>query len=240
MSDTPLTGRTALVTGASRGIGLATARALANDGARVALVARTVQALREHANAIGAGALALPCDLLDGDETESMIERAVAAFGGAPHILVLNAGIFSLGKVAELPPAEFSRTIQLNLQAPYALLYSFLPRMRERRDGHVVSIGSTADRAAYPENSAYAAAKFGARALHEVLRVELVGSGVRSSLVSPGPVDTELWDPIDPDRRPGFTPRAKMLHADAVAEAVRWVVTRPGDVNVDELRLTRT
>jgi len=239
VSDTPLAGRTALVTGASRGIGLATARALGAKGARVALVARTGPAVREHAQSIGNGAIALPCDLVDGEELAATIDRALAAFGGAPDILVLNAGIFSLGKIGELSPVDFAQTLALNLGAPYVLLHAFVPLMRARGDGHVVSIGSIADRAAYPENGAYAAAKFGARALHEVLRLELAGSGVRTALVSPGPVDTDLWDAIDPDNRPGFTPRAQMLQADAVGDAVCWVVTRPRDVNIDELRLTR-
>ncbi|MGH7714074.1 MAG: SDR family oxidoreductase, partial [Gemmatimonadaceae bacterium] len=144
------------------------------------------------------------------------------------------------GLVGDLPPAVFAQTLALNLVAPYALLHAFVPRMRARGSGHVVTIGSIADRAAYPENSAYAAAKFGARGLHEVLRTELAGSGVRSSLVSPGPVDTALWDAIDPDHRAGFTPRARMLRAEAVAEAVHWAVTRRVEVNIDELRLTRT
>jgi NADP-dependent 3-hydroxy acid dehydrogenase YdfG len=71
-----------------------------------------------------------------------------------------------------------------------------------------------------------------------VLRAELRGSGVRATLVSPGPVDTELWDPIDPDNRPGFTPRSQMLGAADVAEAIRWVIAAPPAVNVDELRLS--
>ncbi|MGH7696625.1 MAG: SDR family oxidoreductase [Gemmatimonadaceae bacterium] len=235
----PLAGRTALVTGASRGIGLATARSLGKNGARVALVARSADALREHAQSIGNRALALPCDLLDGEQIAKLIDRVLEAFGGAPDILVLNAGVFSLGRIGELSPVGFAQTLALNLGAPYILLHAFVPLMRARGEGHVVSIGSVADRAAYPENGAYAAAKFGARALHEVLRLELAGSGVRASLVSPGAVDTDLWDAIDPDHRPGFTPRSEMLQAEAVADAVHWVVTRPRDVNINELRLTR-
>jgi NADP-dependent 3-hydroxy acid dehydrogenase YdfG len=104
----------------------------------------------------------------------------------------------------------------------------------------VVTIGSIADRVVFPDNGAYAASKFGLRALHEVMRAELRGSGVRATLVSPGPVDTPLWDPIGPDARPGFTPRAAMLAADAVADAILYAVTRPPSVNVDELRLTRS
>ena len=111
--------------------------------------------------------------------------------------------------------------------------------MRARGSGHIVTIGSIADRAIFPENAAYAASKFGVRALHEVLRTELRGSGVRTSLVSPGPVDTALWDEIDPDTRPGFTARANMLRSQDVASAVRYVVSAPASVNVDELRLSR-
>ena len=89
-----------------------------------------------------------------------------------------------------------------------------------------------------PHLAPYAASKFGVRGLHEVLREELRGSGVRATLVSPGPVDTALWDAVDPDNRPGFTPRARMLHPDDVAAAILYAVTAPGRVNVDELRLT--
>jgi NADP-dependent 3-hydroxy acid dehydrogenase YdfG len=119
------------------------------------------------------------------------------------------------------------------------LVRAVLPAMRARGRGHIVTVGSVADRAVYPENAAYAASKHGARALHEVLRLETRGSGVRATLVSPGPVDTPLWDTIDPDHRDGFTPRAQMLSAQAVADAVLYVVTQPPDVNVDELRLSR-
>jgi len=115
---------------------------------------------------------------------------------------------------------------------------TFLPELRER-GGHVVTIGSVADRAVFPGNAAYAASKFGLRALHEVLSAELRGSAVRTTLVSPGPVDTPLWDPVDPDSKPGFTPRAAMLRPEAVAAAVLYAVTAPADVNVDELRLSR-
>jgi NADP-dependent 3-hydroxy acid dehydrogenase YdfG len=112
--------------------------------------------------------------------------------------------------------------------------------MKSERAGHVVTIGSIADRSTFAENSAYAASKFGARAMHEVLRAELKGSGVRATLVSPGPVDTRLWDDLDPDNRPGFTPRSEMLSPDAVAQAVEFVLRRPADVNIDELRLSHS
>jgi NADP-dependent 3-hydroxy acid dehydrogenase YdfG len=92
----------------------------------------------------------------------------------------------------------------------------------------------------FPGNAAYAASKHGLRALHEVVRAELRGSGVRATLVSPGPVDTELWNAIDTESSGGFTPRSQMLDADAVADAVHYALVAPASMNVDELRLSRS
>ena len=236
----PLSGRAAIVTGASRGIGLATARVLAAAGARVVMLARTERDLRARAAEIGADAFPIACDVTDTTAVDVAATEARHRLGGSPDILVNNAGAFTLATVDAMPPAEFERTIAVNLVAPFHLLRAFLPGMRERGTGHIVTIGSIADRMTFPENGAYAASKFGLRALHEVMRGELRGTGVRATLVSPGPVDTPLWDPVAPETRPGFTPRAAMLAADAVADAVLFVVTRPAAVNIDELRLSRS
>ena len=234
----PLGGVRAVVTGASRGIGLATARALAALGARVAMLARSSDVLEREAAAIGPHALAVPCDLQDEAAVEAAVAELARQWAGAPDVLVSNAGLFELAPVHGTSAALFRRALEVNLLGPFLLLRAVLPAMRERGRGHVVTIGSIADRSAFPENGAYAASKYGARALHEVLRAELRGTGVRASLVSPGPTDTPLWDAHDPDGRPGFTPRAAMLRPEAVADAVAWVVTRPAAVNVDELRLS--
>jgi NADP-dependent 3-hydroxy acid dehydrogenase YdfG len=226
------------VTGASRGIGAASARLLASAGARVALVSRRADALHALAGEIGAGAVALPCDLTDAAATGRMAAAAIAALGDAPDIVVSNAGIFELAPLAEMSLDVFERTVQTNLVAPFVLLRAFLPRMRERGAGHVVTIGSIADRTVYPENGAYSAAKYGARAMHEVLRAESRGSGVRATLISPGPVDTPLWDDVLAHGAGRQLPtRDVMLDPAAVADAVLYVVTRGAAVNVDELRL---
>lgn len=231
-----LTERVALVTGASRGIGLAIARTLAAAGARVAVLARTRTRLEEVAHDIGA--LPVTCDVADPRSVAAALDRVRSELG-PPSIVVNNAGLFRLATVEETTPDDLRRTIETNLVAPFLLTRAALPAMRAARSGHVVTIGSIADRATFPENAAYAASKFGARAMHQVLREELRGSGIRATLVSPGPTDTPLWDPIAPDDRAGFTPRARMLAAAAVADAVLFAVTRPADVNIDELRLSR-
>lgn len=235
-----LDGRTAVVTGASRGIGLATARALINAGARAILVSRSADALRELAELLGERATPVVCDVTEANAVAAAAQRIQRELGAAPHILVNNAGAFELASVERMDAAAFITTVNANLVAPFLVLRAFLPAMRARGDGHIVTIGSVADRAALPENGAYAASKHGVRALHEVLRLELHGTGVRTTLVSPGPVDTTLWDPVDPDSRPGFTPRSEMLRPEHVADAVLYALTRSPDVNVDELRLSRS
>lgn len=236
----PLDGRWAVVTGASRGIGAETARRLSADGAQVALVARGRGALDAIVRELGTRATAVPCDMSDPQAVQRAVERIGELAGVAPDIIVNNAGSFSIASAHETSVAVFRETLEVNLTAPFALVRAFLPAMLARRSGHLVTIGSIADRAIFPGNAAYAASKHGLRALHEVLRAELLGTGVRASLVSPGPVDTELWDSVDPDNQRGFTPRSRMLSSVDVADAVRWVLTAPSDVNVDELRLSRS
>lgn len=234
-----LDGATVLVTGASRGIGLAAARTLVDAGARTFCLARSADLLARETESLGPLAVPLVCDLGRAADVARVVEAMRALPGGAPDVLVLNAGLFSLAALEATPAETFARTLDVNLVAPYRLLHALVPPMRARGAGHVVTIGSIADRVAFAENVAYAASKFGARAVHEVLREELRGSGVRVSLVSPGPVDTTLWDAIDPDRRSDLTPRARMLRPEAVAAAVRFVVTLPVEINVDEVRLSR-
>jgi NADP-dependent 3-hydroxy acid dehydrogenase YdfG len=234
-----LSGQTALVTGASRGIGRATACALASAGARVFLLARSPAPLAALAAELGNGAAAYPCDVTDATQLAATMAAVLGEAGGAIDILVNNAGVFPLAPVVDTSPASFEHTLAANLAAPFRVLHGVLPGMRAQQRGHVVTIGSVADRRIYGGNGAYSASKFGARALHEVLRQECAGTGVRTTLVSPSATDTPIWDPVDPDNTPGFPPRASMLRAEDVADAVLWAVTRPAHVNVDELRVSR-
>ncbi len=231
-----LADRTAVVTGASRGIGLAIARSLAQQGVRVAMLSRSAG---EAGNA-PPNSMAVRCDVADEESTARAAAAVEASFGGPPDILVNNAGYYTLAAFVRATTEELERSLDTNLTGPFRLTRHFLPGMLARGSGHVVTLGSVADRVVFPENAVYAASKYGLRALHEVLRLETRGTGVRVSLISPGPVDTPLWDPIGPETRPGFPPRTEMLRADAVADAVVYVVTRPPDTNVDELRINRS
>jgi NAD(P)-dependent dehydrogenase (short-subunit alcohol dehydrogenase family) len=230
----PLGGRVAIVTGASRGIGRAVAVALADAGATLTLLARDERRLAPVAAELGARAIT--CDVSNAAD----IERVLATVREPPDILVNNAGLFELARVEETPPEAFEAALAVNLVAPFLLTRAFLPAMRARGHGDIVTIGSIADHAVFPENGAYAASKHGVRALHDVLRTELRGSGVRVTLVSPGPVDTPLWDPIQPDAREGFTPRVGMLSSEAVAAAVLYAVTQPPEVDVELVRLSHS
>jgi NADP-dependent 3-hydroxy acid dehydrogenase YdfG len=232
-----LSDRTAVITGASRGIGLAIAELLADAGARLTLLARDARAL--EANAARLGGAAIRCDLAEADDIERAVSVIIKAIG-APDILVNNAGLFRLDAIDHTAPESFSAALDVNLVAPFRFVRAFLPMMRERGRGDIVTIGSIADHMIFPENAAYGASKHGLRALQEIIRLELRGSGVRATLVSPGPVDTSLWDEMDPDTRAGFTPRALMLSPRAVASAVLYAVTQPPEVDVELVRLSRS
>jgi NADP-dependent 3-hydroxy acid dehydrogenase YdfG len=226
----PLAGRVALVTGASRGIGLAVADELRAAGAHVVRVARSLsdgEADRDTTRR---------ADLRKGVDVERVVTQILAE-RGVPDIVVNNAGVFYVKHLVDTTPEMFAESLAVNLTAPFLVARALLPHMIKRNAGHLVTLGSVSDHVAYSGNAAYAASKFGVRGLHEVMRQEVAGTGVRTTLVSPGPVDTEAWDPVNPDRLPGFTKRADMMRPEDVAEAVLFAVTRPARVDVTEIRL---
>jgi NADP-dependent 3-hydroxy acid dehydrogenase YdfG len=227
---TELAGRVALVTGASRGIGAAVTEALTGAGAFVVGVARTVE---EVSRARFQG---IRCDLTATKEVEALARNVLQAHGPT-DVVVSSAGGFLLRPLAATSVTEFDAQIAVNLRGSFALARAFLPAMHQAGRGCFISVGSVADHTGFPENAAYAASKYGLRGLHETLVAEYRGSGVRMTLVSPGPTDTAVWDPFDPDRREGFPARAAMLRAADVADAILFVATRPAHVHIDWLRL---
>ncbi|MBI1968208.1 MAG: SDR family oxidoreductase [Gemmatimonadetes bacterium] len=233
MSGAPLTGKIALVTGASRGIGLAVADELRAAGAHVVRFARSL------GDASADRQTDVRCDMGVPEEVDRAVSKVVKE-PGIPDIVVNNAGVFFIKRIEETTTAEFAHTIAVNLTGPFLVVRALIPHLRHKGGGHLVTIGSVSDHVGYPGSSAYAASKFGVRGMHEVIKAELAQSGVRTTLISPGPVDTDLWDEVDPDSKPGFTKRKDMLRAEDVAEAVLFAVTRPGRVDVTEMRMLPT
>lgn len=223
-----LEGRVALVTGASRGIGAATAQALGAAGAHVVRVARSLQA--------APGFRDLPADLTDARQVAILADR-LEREAGVPDIVVNSAGGFLLRPLGDTGVADFDAQVAINLRAPFLLARLLLPRLAAAGRGSFITIGSVADHVGFPENAAYAAGKYGLRGLHETLLAEYRGTGIRLTLISPGPTDTGIWDPFDPEHRPGFPARARMLRPADVADAVLFVATRPPGVLIDWLRL---
>ena len=237
---TALRGRSAVVTGASRGIGAAIAAALAGEGVRVVMLARNEVRLRDAARPL-MGSIPLICDVSNPQSVEKAAAQIRKELGGAPDILVNNAGIFGVSVVEETTADFFVETINTNLVGPFLFVRAFLADMKRRKAGHIVTIGSIADRTIFTGNAAYSAAKFGLRAVHEVLRAELRTTGVRTSLISPASTDTEIWNSItvtDPAGKPHST--RPMLSPDDVVAAVMFALAQPERVNIDELRLSHS
>ncbi len=235
---TRLSGRSAVVTGASRGIGAGIAAALAAEGARVVMLARNEARLKEASRSLK-GSIPIAGDVSDPKSVEKVARQISKELGGAPDILVNNAGIFGVSIVEETKVDFFLQTINTNLVGPFLFVRAFLADMKKRGSGHIVTIGSIADRTIFTGNAAYSAAKFGVRAVHEVLRAELRGSGIRASLISPASTDTEIWNSVtvtDPAGKPHST--RPMLSPDDVVAAVIFALTQPERVNIDELRLS--
>jgi NADP-dependent 3-hydroxy acid dehydrogenase YdfG len=204
------------------------------------MMARNEARLKEAAKVVK-GAIPIACDVSDPENVEKAAKQIEKDLGGAPDILVNNAGIFGVSIVEETKPVFFVDTINTNLVAPFLFVRAFLSGMKKRKSGHVVTIGSVADRTIFTGNAAYSAAKFGLRAVHEVLRAELRGSGIRASLISPASTDTEIWNSVtvtDPAGKPHST--RPLLTPDDVAAAVMFALSQPESVNVDELRLSHT
>jgi NADP-dependent 3-hydroxy acid dehydrogenase YdfG len=237
---TNVVGRTAVVTGASRGIGAGIASALASEGVRVVMIARNEGTLKEHAARVK-GSIPISCDISDPASVERASKQVQSELGAAPDILINNAGIFRVAVAEETTAETFVEMINTNLVGPFLFVRAFLGDMKKRRTGHIVTIGSIADRAIYTGNAAYSAAKFGLRAVHEVLRAELRGSGVRTTLISPAATKSEIWNSVtitDPARKPHE--ERPMLSPDDDVRAVMFALAQPPTVNIDELRLSRS
>jgi 3-oxoacyl-[acyl-carrier protein] reductase len=222
--------RVCLITGASRGIGRATALALHEAGWRLSLAARSTDALADLVRETGGEHLANACDVT----AEAAVARVVAATVekfGRLDALVCAAGVGAFAPTVQSTLSDWDAQIAVNLTGTYLACREALKVMLLRRSGHLVTILSVASKVAFPASAAYCASKWGAYGLTRVLAEEVRRGGVRVTAVLPGSTDTAFWDGI------GGPPREDMLSAARVADAVRYALESPPDASVDEIQI---
>ena len=250
MSDR-LEGAVALVTGASSGIGEATARTLASQGAKVGLVARRVERIEKLAKEIAANghtALAIEADVTDQRQAIAAVERTVGDFGRL-DVVVNNAGVMLLGPIHGAPTEEWDRMIDVNIKGLLYTTHAALPHLfaatedSPRKVADVVNISSVAGRVATAGAGVYNLTKHGVGAVSEALRQEASRHGVRVTIIEPGFVETELQGHNRPEVHEKLKERiAKIepLSAHDIADAIEYAVTRPAHVSVNELLIRPT
>src|SRR5688500_4205921 len=225
-------GRIAVITGASAGIGAATASPLAAEGFSVVLGARRLEKAQVVADTCGGKALAL--DVTDAGS----VERFCSAIDAA-DVLVNNAGLASgLGPLAEIEDERLRVMWETNVMGLVRMTRTLLPKLEASGEGHIVNVGSTAAMETYPRGGGYTASKFAVTAITEALRKELLGRPIRVTQVNPGLVETEFSVVrFDGDREKARKPYEglKPLVAEDIADCIAWAVTRPPHVNIDEI-----
>ena len=246
-----LDGTVALVTGASSGIGEATARELAARGAAVSLVARRadrLEALAQELRVGGATALTVTADVTDRAQAEAAVQRTVDELGRL-DVLINNAGVMLLGPIADAPVEEWERMVQINVLGLLYCAKAALPHLLAaaegdpRRSADLVNVSSVAGRLVRLGSGVYNATKHAVGAFSESLRQEVTGRHVRVSLVEPGAVATELVDHNRPEIQEGLHRRfatMERLEAQDVADAIAYIVTRPRHVTINEILIRPT
>lgn len=231
---TDLTRTTILITGASSGIGEATARELAGTGARLFLGARRTDRLARLAEELGANVAWHALDVVDADDFEAFVAAALARFGRV-DALINNAGVMPLAPLAALKRDEWRRMIDVNIHGVLNGMAAVLPGFIKQGSGHVINVASIAAHMVVPAAAVYCATKHAVRAITEGLRLE--HEDIRATLISPGVVDTELGHDItDPALAAGLIEwRQKSLTPDAVARAIRFALEQPAGVDINEV-----
>jgi NADP-dependent 3-hydroxy acid dehydrogenase YdfG len=246
-----LDGTVALITGASSGIGEATAVALTGQGAAVAVAARRKDRLDELVSRIasdGGRALAIEADVTSQEQAVATVERVVSELGRL-DTLVNNAGVMLLGPIMDAPTEEWDRMIALNLQGLLYCSHAAIPHLLSaaqdspRQLADLINISSVAGRVARMGSGVYNMTKWGVGAFSESLRQEVTKRGVRVALVEPGAVDTELTDHLRPEIQEATRQRfddVEKLQAGDIADAIAYIVTRPRRVAVNEMLVRPT
>jgi NADP-dependent 3-hydroxy acid dehydrogenase YdfG len=238
--EVDLSGQVVAITGASSGIGEATALACARSGAAVALAARRadrIQALAERISGEGGRAIALPADVGEESQAQAFVQRAHDELGRL-DVLVNNAGVMLLGPIENAPTEEWREMIHVNVFGVLYCTHAALPLMHAQGSGHIVNISSVAGRFARAGAGVYNLTKFGIGAFSEALRQETVEIGVRVTLIEPGAVATELAGHNRPEVLEGIRKTfgdIKTLEAEDIANAIVFAIAQPRRVSVNEV-----
>ena len=230
------TNRTALITGASSGIGKATALAFAKAGINLALVGRSqpkLTAVAQAAEAVGVTAKTYVVDLSELDQVSAKI-AAIAAESDNLDILINNAGMAYTGSIYDTPLAEWQKVIDLNLTSVFLCVQGILPHLRQRKSGTIVNVSSIAGKQVFPNWGIYSVSKFGLMALTQAVAGEERTNGIRVTAVCPGSVNTPLWDT---DTVQADFDRSAMLTPEMVAEGILYAVLAPVGAVVEELTI---
>ncbi len=248
MSNTSLqtlAGKVIIITGASSGLGEATARHLAARGAALVLAARRIeklQALVAELEAGGVQAMAQATDVTDAAQVQALADAALKRFGRI-DVLINNAGIMPLAPLAKLKVDEWSRMIDVNIKGVLHGIAAVLPTMTTQAEGHIINIASVAGLKLFtPIGTVYSATKFAVRALTEGLRAE-APAGVRTTIISPGAIESELQlGSSDADSAAGVQAfyQANQIPADSVARAIAYAIEQPANVDINEIVLRPT
>ena len=225
----------ALITGAGSGIGKATALAFAKAGIHLALVGRTaskLQAVADSAVALGVKAQIYPVDLAQVDQVQAKISAIAAEM--PIDILVNNAGMGYTGGLLKTPLADWQRVIDLNLTSVFQCVQAILPGMRQRQSGTIINVASIAGHQVFPDWGAYCVSKFGLVGLSKALAVEERPHGIRVVTISPGAVNTEIWDT---ETVQADFDRTQMLTPETVAQTILYAVQLPAQAVIEELTL---
>ncbi|MGH8464871.1 MAG: SDR family oxidoreductase [Pseudomonas sp.] len=238
-------GKVVVITGASSGIGEATARHLAHHSARVVLAARRtdhIEAIARDIESKGGNAIAVRTDVSRREDLHALVGAAVAQFGRV-DVLVNNAGTMPLAPISRLKVDEWDRMIDVNIKGVLYGIAATLPLFETQQSGHFINIASVAGIKVYtPAGSVYSATKFAVRAIAEGLRSE-VGGNIRSTIISPGAVESELTGHTsDPETSQAVRDyyRSNQIPADSVARAIAYAIAQPQNVDVNEIVLRPT
>jgi NADP-dependent 3-hydroxy acid dehydrogenase YdfG len=241
-----LEGKVAIITGASAGIGEATAIALAESGAKVVLVARRgnrLEALVQKITAAGGEALAIVADITDDTQLPIIVDKTKSTFGEI-DILVNNAGIALTGKIADADPTDWRRMIELNLIALMNLTHVVLPVFQAQGSGHIVNVSSVAGRTVRLGIGGYNVSKWGVNAFSEALRLEVSAQNIRVTVIEPGMVNTEInqhiTDATAKQQSEALWKSITPLESEDIAAAIAYAVTQPSRVNVNEILIRPT